>query len=290
MKKVMSILIMFVSVVSLYGENIFKDGTIWNVSRVYVGATPDEMTYQNIEYSLADMASDDDAGVFNLIQDQTRDGEKSVVVCRIKEEDSRVYFQQDSYEEWFLMYDFNIKPGEQICVFTPSFDLWVHEVGSIPTYIKCISEDTILTADREWTMLNLEQYVDPDCKRFIGTLSWVKGIGATVGFIENCRIGDLMGLGSFVNEVICDNEVIYSCPYSTVSADVIYIKHISISCDGRTISITGGASNTDVSVLNIDGGKLAQAKSSEDCCSISVDSPGVYIVKVGDMARKVMVK
>lgn len=274
----------------MFGQNIFTDGTVWNVKRAYAGGVPEEKTTQDIEYRLSKIESETETGVFNLNQDQTIDGEESVVVCRIKEDDNRVYFQQDFSDEWKMLYDFNLELDGKTCVYMPTFDIWTSVEGRECVYVKCVGDGIIETIGREWPILYIDEYSDPDYKRFMGSGIWIKGIGSINGLIENCRFNYIMGMGSVLAEVICNEEVVYRYPYTLANIDAISIKEVSISCNGRTISISGGSKNAEMSVFNIDGSKVAQAKSSEEGCFISVDGPGVYIVKAGDIVRKVMVK
>lgn len=290
MKKTILFVLVLMSVVPMFGQNIFTDGAVWKVKRAYAGGVPEEKTTQDIEYRLSEIESEAETAVFNLNQNQTIDGEESVVVCRIKEDDNRVYFQQGPSDEWKLLYDFNLELDGEVCVCMPTFDIWNPGEGRECVYVRCVGDGIIETNGMEWPILYIDEYSDPDYKRFMGSGIWIKGIGSINGLIENCRFNYIMGMGSRLAEVIYNDEVIYSYPYTLANIDAIRIKDLSISCNGSTISISEGPINAEVSVFNIDGGKVAQAKSSEDGCCISVGSPGVYIVKVGDMARKVLVK
>lgn len=290
MKKSILFVMMLVSVAAVSGQNIFMDGTVWKVGRSYSGGSPDEITTQVIEYSLTKINSESGTDVFNLLQNQTIDGGEAVEVCMIKEEGNRVYFQQDQSDEWKILYDFNLKPGDEACVYTPTFDIWPPVEGRECTHIKCVSEDTIVSNGIKWPILNLDEYSDAEHKHFMGSGIWIKGIGSINGLIENCRFNYIMGMGSSLREVICSDEVVYSYSPSIVKVDEININGTSIRCTDKTISIYGVPANTDVTVCQINGAVVVHSTSYTNGCNIHLTDEGLYLVKIGKTTRKVLVR
>ena len=60
-----------------------------------------------------------------------------------------------------------------------------------------------------------------------------------------------------------------------------------ITVNGMTISVSGIDAELPVEIYNVSGGKIASRKG---CCSVTVAQSGIYIVRVGGVARKVAVK
>lgn len=60
-----------------------------------------------------------------------------------------------------------------------------------------------------------------------------------------------------------------------------------VTVNGMTISVSGIDAELPVEIYNVSGGKIASRKG---CCSVTVAQSGIYIVRVGGVARKVAVK
>ena len=60
-----------------------------------------------------------------------------------------------------------------------------------------------------------------------------------------------------------------------------------VTVDNMTISVSGIDAELPVEIYNVSGGKIASRKG---CCSVTVAQSGIYIVRVGGVARKVAVK
>lgn len=60
-----------------------------------------------------------------------------------------------------------------------------------------------------------------------------------------------------------------------------------VTVNGMIISVSGIDAELPVEIYNVSGGKIASRKG---CCSVTVAQSGIYIVRVGGVARKVAVK
>lgn len=269
------------SILPIMGQTYFKDGTEWKTLRTST-TTPDDPRYYQ-EFSILSDASIKDGNGFNLYEKSG--DEAGVQICQIKVNDNRVYFYDEKSDNWLLMYDFNVKKGDCISVYTPVFD-WNNEEIQC-TYLKCIGEENYEDNGTQWPALRFEEYEDSKNEKYIGEGIWLKGLGSVTGLLENCRFYEFCGMGSKLYEVVCDNEVIYKSGISSVSE--VEKRVPTIKKFGRSLMIGGIKTGTFVSIHSIDGKTVRHSYVNSDNYIHSFENPGVYIIKMDDKIVKVLV-
>lgn len=269
------------SILPVIGQTYFKDGTEWKTMRTSTTTPNDPREYKEF-YILSD-TSIKDGNCFNVYDKSG--GEAGSRICQIKVNDNRVYFYDEKSDNWLLMYDFNLKEGDSISVYTPVFDLNNDKIEC--TYLKCVREETYEDDGTPWPALILEGYLDSNYETCYGEGVWLIGLGAINGLLENCRYNNLDGIGSKLYEVVCDNEVIYKS--GTTSVSEVEKREPIIKKFGRSLKIGGIKTGTFVSIHSIDGKTIRQEYVNSDNFIHSFENRGVYLIKMDDRIVKVLV-
>lgn len=129
----------------------------------------------------------------------------------VRFEDGRVYYLPAGYCKEFLIFDFNIKEGDEITVYP---GIWGYYDGAVPNAVtvECVSEAVESDYASEYSVLRVKELVegfDP------GTNEWIKGIGSKSGPLDN--LYSLSGGGCLsLNKVTVNGQVIYDVGSSEV--------------------------------------------------------------------------
>lgn len=270
-----------VSILPIMGQSYFKDGAEWKTMRTSTTTPNDPRDY--LEFCILSDASMKDGNGFNVYEKNS--GDSGSWICQIKEIDNRVYFYDEKSDNWFLMYDFNLKKGDCISVYTPVFDLNNDKIKC--TYLKCVREEIYDDGGTPWPALILEEYVDSNYEGWHGEGVWLIGLGAINGLLENCGYNYLDGMGSKLYEVVCDNEVVYKS--GTTSVSEVEKREPTIRKFGRSLMIVGVSTGSFVSIHSSDGKTIRQDYVNSDNFIHSFENPGVYVIKMDDRIVKVLV-
>lgn len=204
-------------------------------------------------------------------------------VTYLRYDSGKVYFLRDGDDaEWKLMYDFTLQPGEEteICDFS----------GCASTYsgkVRCMKVHP-LESNPELQVMELEFCENLETMDDVFTeteeygIRWIVGIGNIGGPVGNLYSTWILGWGSLLDEFSVGDKLIYRSPYYTgveevSDADVAEIKVLK----GEIIV---GGNPASISAYSVDGVRCYGREGR--FCDLT---PGIYVVSIDGMSRKVVV-
>lgn len=262
------------------GQSHFADGMKW---RTQISGTHEPEVVKSIEVVTIEKTPDDNCfNMYRSYEDNTSDRE---LIAVIKKEESKVYFNPNGLKssEWYLLYDFNLKPGEGCFIYSPL--TFSEDSEPYKTYVKCIGIDE--NFNEYWSVLLLEEYTDDSCLNIIGHGSWIIGLSSLNGILYNNRF-EVDGFSSrLLLEVSDDEKILYSNKQSgIIEITDTYIPNIKV--DGLDIYISV---NDDMcgSIYSQSGVHIGDYKFSKTPTHIKLSNRGVYILKLENTSRKILV-
>lgn len=187
------------------------------------------------------------------------DGKDEKTIGNIRTEGQKVYFSTEANpSQWYLIYDFNLRPGQDCRYYSVMAD------GSEPREAgaKCTE-----IADYELAPVTKVQLDNGK--------TWLRGVGSSTGPVTTpdaeTTLTELW-IGNSLRFKFVDDVAI-----ETVDSDADY----SFSIDNRTLTTSG---EVPASVYNVDGRLVSAGE------SVTLNSPGLYIVRQGRNVRKVLVR
>lgn len=278
MKKFILLILAFIPLL-MNGQIHFTDGMKW---RTQIYGTHEPEVVKSIEVVTIEKTQDDNCfNMYRSYEDNISDRE---LIAVIKKEESKVYFNPNGfkYSEWYLLYDFGLKPGEGCFIYNPL--TFSEDSEPYKTYVKCIGIDEKFNED--WSLLRLEEYTDDSCLNIIGNGSWIIGLSSLNGILYNNRF-EVDGFSSRLLD-ISDNERIL---YSNIQSGILEITDTSIlniKIDGLDISISV---NDDIcgSIYSQSGVHLGDYKFNKTPTYIKLSNRGIYILKLGNTSKKILV-
>lgn len=261
------------------GQNHFKDGLKWHTQ---ICGTHEPEGVKSIEVVTIEKTQDDNC--FNMYRSYEENTSDRKLIAVIKTEESKVYFNPNGLKssEWYLLYDFNLKPGEGCFIYSPL--AFSKDSEPYKTYVKCIGIDEKFYED--WSVLRLEEYKDDTCLNIIGHGSWIKGLSSLNGILYNNRF-EVDGFGSLLLEVSDDEQILYSNKQSGI-IEITDTSIPNIKVDGLDIYISV---NNDMcgSIYSQSGEHIGDYKLSKTPTHIKLSNRGVYILKLENTSKKILV-
>lgn len=277
-KSFILLILAFISL-SMNSQNLFTDGMKW---RTLIYGTHEHEVVNSIEIVTIEKTLDENCfNMYRSYEDNTSDRE---LIAVIKTEESKVYFTPNGFKssEWYLLYDFSLKPGEGCFIYNPL--TFTEDSKPYKTYVKCIGIDEKFNED--WSLLRLEEYTDKSCLNLIGNGSWIKGLSSLNGILYNNRFG-VDGFSSFLLEVSDNERVLYSnIPSGILETTDTSIPNIKV--DGLDLYISV---NDDIcgSIFSQAGVHIGDYKFSKAPTHIKLSNRGVYILKLENTSKKILV-
>lgn len=262
------------------GQTCFKDGTVWK-SVVYGTQDP---SAEGKTVIVALDGSEEIGGVqaLRMFRSAESNSTSHSLIAYIRTDGDKVYFcvPKSGASDWFLMYDFGLKPGDGCYVYSLSDGAQASE--PYRTYIKCVGIDESGQDESQRTM-SLEEFDSETCSQSLGTGSWIKGVSSTFGVTRNNRF-NVDGSGSRLLEVSNGNEVIYSSGTTGITPGSI--PSLDIKVCGTDVQFSNIPEGEHLSVYTTDGNEVGRCVSAAGLARISLPGSGVYIIKVGGKLMK----
>lgn len=261
-------------------QNYFTDGMKW---RTQISGTHEPEVVTSIEVVTIEKTTSENC--FYMYRSYENDAYNKDLIATIKTEESKVYFKLEgaNNSEWYLLYDFSLKPGDGCFVYSP----FTSYKNSTPykTYVKCIGiEDNFEGSD--WRVLRLEEYNDASCTNIIGTGSWIKGVSSLNGVLYNNHFG-VDGVNRLLLDVSDNHKIIYSNNRTGISETTdTPIPNIRIQDLDVYISVNGNISGSLYSQTGIQIGNYIF---NQTPTHIKLSHKGVYILQLGNNAIKILV-
>lgn len=274
------VIISLVACLCARGETYFKEGMQWVT---YLSGIVNGETTYDIETVTIECCYDGYMPSLGMFQTFQSSPDYKRFVGYIQEDGDKVFFKNDKKfpSEWFLFYDFGLKPGDEVVVYNPLRENGI-ELTPYSSIIKCV-DTGVLPEYGGWETLTLEEYYESK-DFYLGSGIWIKGIGCTDGVTDNL-VFEEMGGSSKLMKVLYNNIEIYSD--QTVKVPAINYTDSFIRVEGLHLAIS--AQNPDkIEVYNINGELLGAFEASDEELMISLPQKGIYIIKIGGYFRKIM--
>ncbi|MDE6331126.1 MAG: hypothetical protein K2L80_00835 [Muribaculaceae bacterium] len=260
-------------------QNHFTDGMKWR-TQIYGTHEPEVAT--TIEVVTIEKTTDDN--IFNLYRSYENHTSDRTLIASVKTEESKVYFNpiEGKSTEWYLLYDFSLKPGEGCFVYNP---LTLSD-ESVPykTYVKCVDIDE--KSNEQWSILRLDEYTDNSCSNLIGNGLWISGLSSLNGILYNNRFG-VDGFGSKLLDVSLNERILYASSQSGIS-EITDSSEPNVRVDGLDIYISVN-DDTYGTIYSQSGMHIGNYKFSKTPTHIRLSDKGVYILKLENSSLKLLV-
>lgn len=262
------------------GQTFYSDGMKFRTQRcATIAPSPD------ISYSVVTLEQTEEPNCFNIYEaDEDNESDKEFVAV-MKTEGSKVFFKYNDSDasEWYLFYDFDLQPGEGCYFYNPCFK---RESAPLKSYLKCTGIEKSYRGS-EWDLILLEEYEDDNCSVRLRTGSWLKGLSSLGGFLFNNGFG-LDGICSRLMEVSDNGNVIYSVPETGVS-EVADLAVPSVRIDGLNVYVSMNDAARG-SIYTLSGACLGNYSFGKTPTRIQLPEKGAYILKTGNISKKIFVR
>lgn len=180
-------------------RNYFKPGMVWEMKAQVCGGEGD-VYYWNCHVG-------PDTVLFgqrcNLLEESDYYDSEYVNDCKsvyVRAEGDVVYVLPDStVNEWFVLYDFGLQPGESCQVY--NFKAVLDQPQTL--YVKCVKIIRTRALDG-WPVMYVEEYADAGCTELLNPVQdvWYDGLGSPVNPFFNSGRGDYIGYGGSVQKFV----------------------------------------------------------------------------------------
>ena len=204
----------------------------------------------------------------------------------VRHENGKVYFlSDDEPQEWKLMYDFTLQPGDEADI-----EEYNQSALGYGGRVRCMDVYP-LPSDPDLQVMELafcEELKDieeagEEGERVYSIIRWIAGVGNTGGPLQNLYNEGIIGYGYQLDELTVGENLIYRHPEYTAVYKVADIEKMEIRVSKGEIAVIG-SEDAAVSVYRADGVRCNAGQGR-----FSSLAPGIYIVKVNGESRRIMV-
>lgn len=224
--------------------------------------------------------------------------EQTLNYGQIHQQGDQVYFKKylkfsdGAPEEWRLMYDFGLQPGESVIVYPvePGYN----DPTRSPERITCLNWSAALYPDWETMEIldfNLDLEEDAEDIGYEGSQGqWIKGIGSTSynGVLDNIQFGWIDGYCH--RTVVRENgKVLMTFGPDPSGIASTANTTFDVKLQGRNLSIRTDR-ELPVTVTGTDGRQIAHSDGNAAEAEVVLPQAGVYLVRSGARTHKVIVR
>ena len=267
-----------------YGKDYFTEGTEWTM--LLIPDFPLDPTSLKTVWVEKDQTSEQPR---YLIFSKYANASETEVVAEVKTEGEKVLFHllDDDESLWYLMYDFGLQPGEECEVYCPA---WISDKVPEMAKFRC---DEIIEKDARFdnwpTMILTETtYVDEFGEDITDQGIWIKGLGDQRGVLTNYSYFTAGG-GSKLIKVENDDTVVFDLTAST-QVTTIGNDEIELRLDGNILIIDSASNGEKALLYDLNGILISTIDLSKNHNEINLPQKGLYILKIGDKSKEILVK
>lgn len=246
-------------------ENYFRNGMQWEYELQADG--PAEYPVSHTIYSLVGDTVVDGYASTGMYVEEIEYAVPPKFLAFIRTEGDKVFFKYDyPEEEWALLYDFGMKPGDETnvdCISSTPGTYRKH----FSDWVACwnVVESNDYPGVESFVMANKYSTEDDDYTQG----EWLDGIGSTFLLTYGAGFG-LSGGGSKLVRASMDGETV--CESRKAK-----LESVKIDCD-------------ETAVLSLDGRVIYRGVRKSDSLAGMVCESGIYIIKTGDTVRKTAIR
>lgn len=145
----------------------------------------------------------------------SNEGQEKTLYAYVRSEDGKVYARSINNDpREFLMYDFNLQPGDLVSVYLClGIDSPYKNLDKIHPYIvHCVNRYKITSNGHSFEVIEFDEHCegmadDWDCNYLTG--QWIVGVGSDAGPFYNIYL-QLAGGGSMLDKVTISDDLVYS--------------------------------------------------------------------------------
>lgn len=285
MKKLKIFLAMLISSLAVFADNCFEDGTIWITigGPEIPGASQDIRTY----YYISGDTLINDVKALKLYKATEPYYLKSegYLCAIIRTEEDKVWVKKSKESnEWGLLYDFGLKPGEGCNLVWSDFYVDTQEPKSI--YVKCtgIRSSERYPGIEEMVIQPYFEEIDGETHPDVYDGIWYKGIGSEESLLTGNAAFKPAGGGSALSEVWYKGVQIFNNNSSSVSTVSAVSKAFTIN--GRNLSCKQNVSG-NIAIYTVDGRCIYIQEASK--CNFKFPHSGMFIIRNDAQVTSVMV-
>ncbi len=157
-----------------FSQNLFQEGTVWNIGAVYWSFPPFQETIS--------VKVEGDTLIDNVLYQKVYESRDSLNLIweasgeYVREEDDQKVYYKDGSDPELLLYDFSLEVGD-------TFPVTSYLVSSCYAEVIALDTLTLLNGEqrRRWTLRNPGAFID----NYFEESHWIEGIGSTRGVIRH---------------------------------------------------------------------------------------------------------
>lgn len=266
-------------------ESYFIDGMKWDM--LYTGSHIPVHVYTDVSVYLEGDTIIDGISAYKMYEEMNHVESSRELVTAVYEKDNKVWFRYFPDGKWYLMYDFNLKPGEGCIIYNVSHGM-SKDRPPYSSYIKCVQTED---ADSYYghPTLHLEEYNllisdYTDLEYLIAKGTWLKGIGSISGVLENNRY-DAVGVYSELVEASINGEILYRIGENSLCD--LDLAPIKIAFDASGLNISNIDKADTLTIHTAQGALIGSYDLTSDDISIPLPYKGIYLISVGSYSAKI---
>ena len=264
---------------SAYAENYFNEGTRWEY--VIFDAVDPENEPATCTYKLDKTDGDDQ---FTLLRGYPDADTEPESVALIRTDGDKVWFSPvQENPEWFLMYDFDIKPESRIAVTNSG------QVGQSwfepKTYnLQCLGSET---TSGGLTILTIGDTYADDKVETDATGRWLSGFGSMTGLLDNCRY-NIEGNTTVLKQVSVNGKVLYTNPAVASVSGIELKSRPVIRTTDRGVELSGLTPGESIALYNASGMKIADISADSEGKAVVATPKGLTLIKTATATFKTL--
>lgn len=296
MKKIKITILLLLTFISAMTQTMVREGLAWT-NHTWCDFTGEDLGYNTVWFEFDHYEGNDaifqvydTPGKEPLITEETMNYGQ---ICQIGE---KVYFKKyikfsdGAPEEWRLMYDFALQPGESAIVY--AVEPGYNNPTRSPEQVTCLSLSS--TSFPNWESMNIlnldlnrTEVEDWELEWLSGT--WVKGLGSVKGVLDNIHFGWISGYTH--NTTIKENgEFLISFgPTEPAMVGATNDYRIKFELQGRSLTVYS-ENGHPVTVNAIDGNQVTRTEAGEPQLQVVLKHAGVYMVSTNGKTKKIIVR
>ena len=261
----------------------FKEGTQWIVELYPDNPNEPDVTETLTLQSIPGAAPN----ILAVYTDRPSEYYFDAHCLNLKIEGEKVYFHlvddtakvpQADDKGWYLMYDFGLQLGETCEIYNANAMRFNNDPSICKVTLKYAE---FVQTDEIGSLCNMIMEEQQYGERGV----WIKGVGDTAGLLHNGFYGRDGG-GSKLIGLICDGKEIFYDPSTSVT-NIPDSPDFQVIKNGLTVTVSTLDLGRQGYVYSIDG-KLVSVIDLSVSNSFTVQAPGFYILKIGDLTKKIL--
>lgn len=269
------------------GQTYFDSGTEW-IEEIMKDDVPQSFSFAKYAITPPETDNTDGLSLTKTFEDSATPPE---IVAYIKSNREKVYFRLPEAEEWYLMYDFGLQPGESAEVCSPSFKLPDGQL--IAGRVTCRELTASNPKYDNWPTLTLDyETTDLFGNSQITSITWIRGLGDPWGVLKSYEhiIGVEGGPGTQIVKAYKYGVPIYSITPWSASVDRISDNlPFKWEISGDRVVICDTTGGMDGELYSASGLVLAKFKTTAGETRVTLPEKGVpYILKIGNTTLKIV--